>query len=473
MTARPLVVLILGILSVPGFSSSASAWDYATFNCAAWCGVMSYSVGESSPDLEALGAGASVSEVQMGMGDWTLSSCTSLESSYLGRTALGPVDGDGESVVSWLNLHWPYDANVVGATTIRTAPGGCIVEADIAMNGVDYAWTTGPSAGSTNNAFSVVLHEAGHAYGLGHSLHRDAAMYSILSDSILTLEQDDENGICALYPGGFPPPDCNSTGCPLGQQCVMSVCEPGGPVPECEVDSECPDGEYCASDATCQPGGVGAGALGVSCVENIDCNSGFCSDLGDGLVCTATCDGLDTRSCPSGFYCTNATSDSCTVGLCRGGEGGRGGLGDVCAIDTDCASLMCSRDVCAVPCRESAECPMDFTCRSSGRPGCGACLPIEELGGECESNVDCTSDICVVLDPPGPGVCTDPCGTEADCPEGFLCEAFEMTSLCLEPAPPSGGCGCRVPGPRGASSPLLWLGLFFPLLPLIRRRRSR
>jgi len=454
-------------------ATEARAWAcLSPSECPVYCGTVEYAVGIVSTELEAFGSGTTVAQVQQGVDDWTLVSCTSATSSYIGRTTAPPVNGDFQTTYGWHEDGWPYDSNVVGLTTIDLAPAGCIIEADVELNGVDFAWTTGPGVGGTVNAYTVLLHESGHVFGLGHSTDRDAIMYAVAPSGIGTLALDDEQGICGLYPGGGT--DCTTTGCPLGMQCVMGACEPGGPVPECTVDSQCATDQVCAPDGTCQPANTGGLALGAVCDANDACNSGLCAMLPTGSFCSQTCDGLDTRSCPADFYCDGATVDVCTVGLCVAGTGGSGALGSVCEEDTDCASLSCARDACSVPCRPevASECPDGYSCRSLGLPGCGYCRALQDLGGDCQTDADCLDMLCVAVDPAAEGVCTAECVDDADCPAPLLCTDVDPLRVCLPPPSQAGGCGCAV---AGAAGPPLSsaLGLLVPGLLLAAGRRRR
>src|SRR6185436_21095371 len=135
-----------------------------------------------------------------------------------------PTGGDGRSVVGWVESGWRYDSSAIGVTqpAWTTRSGGArIVEADMELNGVDYTWITGSGRGSSVNAYSIVLHESGHYYGLGHSNSSSATMFYAYSGGIASLTSDDETGICTLCPGSGTP-DCRTMGCPAGQMCAAS-----------------------------------------------------------------------------------------------------------------------------------------------------------------------------------------------------------------------------------------------------------
>ena len=76
----------------------------------------------------------------------------------------------------------------------------CDIEIDSSTNW--YIGPTGNPGGSQFDLYTTVLHEMGHAFGLGHSSNRNAVMYAYLSpgETKRTPTSDDRNGICGLYP---------------------------------------------------------------------------------------------------------------------------------------------------------------------------------------------------------------------------------------------------------------------------------
>lgn len=115
-----------------------------------------------------------------------------------------------------------------------------IFDADIVTN-TRYSWTSENEPGGCSNEFfieGVQVHEIGHGLGLDHTNVSGATMFpSVAScnNGPATIEQDDEDGIDALYAGGGP----------------------GGPGGSCDLKQK---GEACNSDAECCSGKCKGGA---------------------------------------------------------------------------------------------------------------------------------------------------------------------------------------------------------------------
>lgn len=535
--------LLMAGLAAP---SSARAFECIAGNCPVWCQTVPYGLTITSPDL---GDGTTEAEVRRGMDDWTTVSCTDLQTNYTGRSNAVAGNGDGQSVIGWIESGWPHSSGAIGVTGPRWG-GSCIREADMQMNGVNFTWTTSPGAGSRVNAYSIILHEGGHYYGLGHSSDRAAAMFASYSGGTSRLAADDQNGICTLYPGeGGGPVDCTTTGCPSGQECVSGSCRPvtgdgsvcspctsnadcnggaclayppgnqgfcgapcssaadcpgseyrcfpvgfsgnqcvrvvGGqatcqgatPTPTgCTTDSDCQATERCAS-GQCELRPTGGSELGAPCSDNAECNSGLCATTPMGQVCSQTCNGFDTMSCPAGFYCDGEANGTCGEGSCFPGSPGASPLGASCSTDTDCATLMCDRGTCASPCIPggATSCEEGYTCQVGTIADCGACKMARDLGDDCQVNDDCASALCVVRDGDDQ-FCSELCSEDDPCPSGFACSPAGDVSVCT---PPTGirtpgrddGCGCVAAGAPivdGRGGPLWLVAAIF-----LWRRRSR
>ncbi|HRE87747.1 MAG TPA: matrixin family metalloprotease [Myxococcota bacterium] len=88
---------------------------------------------------------------------------------------------------------------------------GEVVDADIEVNdgGFKFSIDGSPAQGPDPEVdfLSMLVHEVGHFYGLDHSLIEDATMFATYSQTVATataartIEQDDKEGVCALYTG--------------------------------------------------------------------------------------------------------------------------------------------------------------------------------------------------------------------------------------------------------------------------------
>lgn len=104
---------------------------------------------------------------------------------------------------------WPHDdANKTLALTTVTfsRSTGEILDADIEVNSFGVSLSTDARAGS-NDLQSILTHEAGHFLGLDHSHMSAATMHASYSTDVTdmafrSLHEDDERGICAVYPPG-------------------------------------------------------------------------------------------------------------------------------------------------------------------------------------------------------------------------------------------------------------------------------
>ena len=110
--------------------------------------------------------------------------------------------------------NWRYSSGTLGLTTTGwfTNDPGTLVEADMELN--DNVNWTDQSPGGQAGAFdyeSVVLHEAGHFLGLDHTEVLEATMFRSAETGEISkrsLEQDDQGGLCAIYPAGKPTVTC-------------------------------------------------------------------------------------------------------------------------------------------------------------------------------------------------------------------------------------------------------------------------
>jgi hypothetical protein len=118
-------------------------------------------------------------------------------------------DGANESVILFLDGTWPFAANAVAKTSLGFyTESGNLDDADIALNSNRFEFTTSGQGGGPDLQ-AVLTHEIGHALGLDHSDVEGATMApetdGSATEELRSLEQDDVDAICSVYPFEEPP----------------------------------------------------------------------------------------------------------------------------------------------------------------------------------------------------------------------------------------------------------------------------
>ncbi len=170
--------------------------------------------GVTAPQLQAAAARA--------FGTWEQVASAQVSATFVGFTGADPFQEDGMSVIGFLDR--PEMERVLGATTFMVeTTSGEVIEADIYLNSA-FPWSVAPT-GETGkfDVESILLHEIGHLFGLGHSaigetelrptggrrvIAAESAMFpiafSVGSIEGRTLRADDVAGISDIYPAtGF------------------------------------------------------------------------------------------------------------------------------------------------------------------------------------------------------------------------------------------------------------------------------
>lgn len=149
---------------------------------------------------------------------WHNISCNDLQLLYGGQTDDFRQSADGKAnILVWRDETWPegYSRTAYALTSVTyNAETGYLVDADIEMNGQFHTFTLGDQNVQIDIQ-NTITHEAGHFIGLDHSLDIQATMFAsaaVGETKKRSLEQDDIDGMCFIYPiqeGGRscePPP---------------------------------------------------------------------------------------------------------------------------------------------------------------------------------------------------------------------------------------------------------------------------
>lgn len=160
-------------------------------------------------------------------------------------------DSPNANVWMYRDDAWPYGSSSTLALTTVTfnVKTGEIYDADVEVNSLQVPLTVGDTAVQAD-LDSIVTHEAGHFLGLSHSCDKQATMYASYQfgeTGLRSLEADDAQGICAIYPPGKDVSQCS-------------------PIPRHGFSIDCgvePEEKGCCSTAPGGPSGAGRWALGL------------------------------------------------------------------------------------------------------------------------------------------------------------------------------------------------------------------
>lgn len=361
----------LGAASLLAADREAAAWTPIEASAPRW-GEMPVGYYVNRSTIPGGIAGIAVSRIESGFASWANAGCTEWRANLLGDTTDRDNYNDGKSVFYWISDSWPGALGDVNSVIGVTMPvwgrfDNLIVDADMVFNNVKFCWNDSGNNGCVDTQ-SIATHEQGHFLGLGHSSEPSATMaaYYVAGSSTRTLEGDDVEGVCALYPiGGTAAASTSSAAAGGGGSCdscsngsLSNTCRPQ--YDACGASFACRTFAGCIAecpDDACVDRCVSAHAEGASTYGRlIDCVCGACSS-----ECSTECAGGEG-------------------GGGAGGAGGSGGEGGAVASSTSTASAGGGSTTSATVSSSVAS--------SSGAGGAGPAPEDAPTGGDGESGGD-------------------------------------------------------------------------------------
>jgi hypothetical protein len=277
----------------------------------------------AAPSLDFPNAADAIAELDVAARTWSRPLLTSFRA-IIGATPQSIMPGDdGNNGVFFHDNGWPVelDKGVLGQTVQHADGSGNYRDSDIHINTTDFRFSLDGSNG-TQDLRSVLVHELGHALGLGHSDKSDRATMNASGSGLRwrSLERDDIEGVCSLYPGSKPALLACDPACPANFVCVGGACQRKGDAKD--LCSPCPLGgtlgdscEASGDDARCiDLPNSGGRVCGRACTNDADC--------GDGFACRSTTEAGD-RQCISLTDCKNGANTCATDADCKHFEGVR------------------------------------------------------------------------------------------------------------------------------------------------------
>jgi hypothetical protein len=144
-------------------------------------------------------------------------------------------DSGNMNLLVWRESDWEVDADhASGAMALTTLSydknTGRILDADVEFNGEYFTWGV-TSASNLADIRNTATHEIGHMLGLEHELSNTKATMAPTAKpgdtNKRSLEKDDINGLCDLYPVEEDPDVCVNPYCGLDLSCKTTTCNAG------------------------------------------------------------------------------------------------------------------------------------------------------------------------------------------------------------------------------------------------------
>jgi len=301
------------------FRTSSDSSEVESDEAAAWRGVVQLSV--STQGLPPIPAPRTLIALEAALETWRAPACTEVAIASVQLTERPASTGDGYSVVQWVADDWTksgFDSEVPAITDLVYADvdgGQVIVEADIYLNAEHHEWTLDEEPPAhARHLVAVLTHEVGHVLGLLHSCELDTdidpnaplcghaeslepvSMHPAYNFDQISLESDDIDGICFLYPARSEDV-ADATGPFRFTQTTAIDGGVGLDIADVARQSNCEGEPSCIA----QPADFG---LPCDKGEPAQCSSGHCLDSFSGnAVCTREC--RPGHACPHGWRCQN------------------------------------------------------------------------------------------------------------------------------------------------------------------------
>ncbi|WP_438013679.1 matrixin family metalloprotease [Sorangium sp. So ce315] len=264
---RPAVLLAAALALLAG-AREAAAWAPLDLEVVPRWGALPVRYHVHRKSIPGPLSGFAAAAIEAGFAAWSSPACTAWETELVGDTDDGHDVGDGKNVFLWISDAWPEALGAADSILAVTMPvwdrDGVIDDADMVFNNVGFCWND-TGEGGCIDVLSIATHEQGHFLGLGHTNVRGATMLGFYpgGTSARTLEDDDIEGVCALYPIG----GTAVAGSGAGAGPTDGAGGAGGAAPGAEDGPKggVGGGEDAGSDAgcACSGGGVAPGSRGA------------------------------------------------------------------------------------------------------------------------------------------------------------------------------------------------------------------
>ena len=478
MKRLALVVTVLG-------STLAAAQDYLAFKMVSTpSNPFPIYVDSRSPTPVGLQYALMQNAVERAWATWNAVQCSAAKVRSLGPsvgTVQNPIETfDSYSVTPVWMLTIDADAqqifgnaSLVTAITLPRAYAGVLQTCDIFFNGPNTQWTVDAvPAADFMDVETIMLHEAGHCLGLGHSGPSDSVMDQVVQkgEAVRVLTLADVTKLCGRYPlagesaspcfadGGCQQTDLKCLPQPTTNGLTLNMCSRGctpGANGVCDMPQSClPSTAFSSTGFTgaCLLPGDIITQVGKPCTMDNECGNsiGYCelpqpasggNQFWSAGYCTQACE-PGQPVCPQGSVCTQLDNGKRCLQSCRVG------LAD-CRTNYACAQIdaIATSGVCLSRCFADQDCaqPALNACRTCD----GLCVPRQnaagEIGNPCLQDSECgVGQVCRITDLNSLQKqcvlqCSRGCG---NCPTGSTCTPAARGELfCLRDCTGPSTCG--------------------------------